>query len=213
MAAIGQAVGGQGIAHQHQLPTRQPLQQHRHGGCHMDAIGDQAQVHPARQQGRRHGPGRPVVEAGHGVEAVGEHRHPGAKGGAGLGLVGLAVAQAHHDPQLLEGADDRAGPLQFRGQGDQINLLFKAADPLQQGRGAGFAQMDGGMGAAAGVGQERALQVGAQQAAAAAAVPLPGGPQHGQGLAQGGHGAGHQGGADRFDAIAPEQLQQGLQLG
>ena len=170
-------------------------------------------MHPARQQGRRHGPGRPVVQAGHGVEAVGEHRHPGAEGGAGLGLVGLAVAEAHHDPQLLEGADHRAGPRQFRGQGDQIDLLFKTGDPLQQGGAVRRTEMEGGMGAAAGGGQERALQVGAQQAAAAAAVALPGGLQHGQGLAQGGHGAGHQGGADRFNAIAPEQLQQGLQLG
>ena len=93
------------------------------------------------------------------------------------------MAQAHHNPQLLKGPDHLAGSLQFRGQGDQSDLVFKTADPLQQGRAAGRTQMDGGMGAAAGVGQERSLQVGAQQAAAAAAVPLPGGPQHGQGLA------------------------------
>ena len=37
--------------------------------------------------------------------------------------------------------------------------------------------------------------------------------QHGQGLAQGCNAAGHQGGADRFDTIAPEQLQQSFQLG
>ena len=61
--------------------------------------------------------------------------------------------------------------------------------------------------------QEGTLQVGPQQAAAAGAMGSTGLAQHSQGLPQGFHGAGHQGGADRLHPIAPEQLQQLLQSG
>ena len=56
--------------------------------------------------------------------------------------------------------------------------------------------------------QEWPLQVGPQQLAAARPVGRPRFTQHRQGLAQRRHGAGHQGGTDRFHPIAPEQLQQ-----
>ena len=41
--AIGQAIGRQGIAHQHRLLGCQPLQKHRHRRMHVHPIGDQAQ--------------------------------------------------------------------------------------------------------------------------------------------------------------------------
>ena len=39
-------------------------------------------------------------------------------------------------------------------------------------------------------------------------MPFPGFREHGERLAQGGHGAGDQGGADRLHPIPPEQLEQ-----
>ena len=69
------------------------------------------------------------------------------------------------------------------------------------------------MGTAAGLRQKGTLQMGSQQPATASTVLLPGLPQHGQGLAQRCDAAGHQGWCDRFDPIAPQQLEQFLKPG
>ena len=130
MLAFAETVGGQGIAHQHHLLRRQPLQQHRHGGGHVHPIGDQADCHIPPQGGSRHRPWCAPVHVGHGVEGVGEHRHPGSEGGVALGFRGRAVAEAHHDSPLGKGGDHGASPLQFRGQGHQIDVAFKAVDAL-----------------------------------------------------------------------------------
>ena len=65
-----------------------------------------------------------------------------------------------------------------------------------------------GVGAAPAGLKKGALQMGAQQLGPAGLMPFPGFGEHGERLAQGGHGAGHQGGADRFHPIPPEQLEQ-----
>ena len=143
MQAIGQAVGGQGIAYQYHLLRGQPLQQHRHGGGHMHPIGDQPKGHVAPQGRRRHGARGAVVHVRNGVEGMGHHRHAGVVGVVGLAFGGLAVAQAHHHPLLAQGADHRGGPLQFRRQGHQGDVgrcgsskgrPNEAIDPLRQGR-------------------------------------------------------------------------------
>ncbi len=69
------------------------------------------------------------------------------------------------------------------------------------------------MSAAPGLRQEGAFQVGPQQQASPRLMLGPCLPQHLQGHAQLLHAAGHQGGRDRFHPIAPEQLQEFLQLG
>ena len=222
MPALGQAVGSQGIADQHHLPGRQPLQQHRHRRGHMDPIGDQPQGHITPQGRRRDRSWVPVAQARHGVEGMGQHRHTGVVGRHGLGVVGFAVAQADDNALLPQGLDHRSGPRKFGRQRDHGDVggdvggcrrAAKTVDAFAQGRQRWGAQMRLGMGAAAGRRQEGALQVGPQQAAAPRLVVGPGLAQHRQCLPQGGHGAGHQGGTDGLHPIAPEKLQQLLQPG
>ena len=93
---------------------------------------------------------------------MGEHRHPGSEGGVALGFRGGAVAEAHHDAPFGQGGDHGASPLQFRGQGHQIDVAFKAVDAFHQGGQARGGQVLGGMGAPATGLKEGTLQVGAQ---------------------------------------------------
>ena len=51
VAPFAEAIGRQGIAHQHQPIARETLQQHRHRGGHMHTIGDQAEGHIAAAAG------------------------------------------------------------------------------------------------------------------------------------------------------------------
>ena len=196
----------------------------------MHPIGDQPQGHITPQGRRRDRSRLPVAQARHGVEGMGQHRHAGVVGRHGLGVIGFAVAQADDDALFPQGLDHRSGPLKFGRQRDQGDVgggpgggrapsagtarrAVKAVDALGEGRQRWGAQMRLGMGAAAGRRQEGALQVGPQQAAASRLVLGPGLAQHRQCLPQGGHGAGHQGGADGLHPIAPEKLEQLLQPG
>ena len=216
VGAIRQAVGGESIAHQHQLLRRQPLQQHRHRRRHVHAVGDQAQGDVAPQGGCRHRPWLAVMQACHGVEGMGEHAHAGIEARLGLRVRGGAVAQAHHHAPLRQLPGELQGARQLRRQGQQGKLVLVAGDAFLQGRRARQSQVLGWMGSAAARLQEWPLQVGPQQPAAAGAVLPARQPQHRQGAAQVCGGAGHQGGADRFHPVGPEgveQLQQGGQVG
>ena len=208
MLAIRQAVGSQGIAHQHRLLGCQPLQQHRHRRMHVHPIGDQAQGDAPAAAGFSQRPRGPVVQPWHGIEGMGEHGHALIKPGGGLVRGGAAVAEGHRDAELPQPLDHGSGSLHFRGQGHYGDVGFEAIDPLVEGREAGGGQMLDRMGAAAGLRQKRALQMGAEQAAAAGLVLLPRLVQHRQGLAQRCDAAGHQGWCDRFHSIGPELLQQ-----
>ena len=180
---------------------------------HVHAIGDQPQGHPSAPAGFPKRARCPVVQARHGIEGVGEHRHPLIEPGAGLFGRGGAVAQGHADAQLPQSPDHRSGSLQFGGQGHQGNLRFEPTDPFLESLQAGAGQVFTGMGTAAGFGQKGALQMGPQQPATAGSVQVPRLPQHGQGLAQRRDAAGHQGRGDGFDPIAPQQLEELLQQG
>ena len=61
MLAIGEAIGRQGIAHQHQLISRKPLQKHGHRRVHMHPVGDQPQSNAALTTGRTQGARRTVM--------------------------------------------------------------------------------------------------------------------------------------------------------
>ena len=206
--AIGQAIGRQGIAHQHRLHRGQPLQQHRHRRMHVHPIGDQAQSNLPTAAGFSQRARGPVVQAWHRIEGMGEHADALIKPRGGLVRGCAAVAKGHRDAELPQPLDHGSRSLQFRCQGHQGDVGFESSDPLVEGWGAGGCQMLDRMGAAAGLRQERALQVGAEQAAAVRLVLHPRLAQHRQGLAQRCDAAGHQGRCDCFDAIGPELLQQ-----
>jgi len=87
-----------------------------------------------------------------------------------------------------------------------------AADAGLEGLQARRSQVLSGVGSPFAMGEEGPLQMGPEQAAAAAAVLQACLLQHRQGLAQRGDRAGHEGRTDRFNPVAPEQLQQ-LQQG
>ena len=144
MLPIGQAVGGEGIAHQHQLIAGELLQQHRHGGVHVHAVGNQAEGDPSSPAGFRHRSGGAVVQARHGIEGMGEHAYPRFKGLAGLFGSGGAVAEGHGDAQLPQALDHRCGALQLRGQGDQGDVVLEAADAGVEGLHAGNAECSRG---------------------------------------------------------------------
>ena len=60
-------------------------------GSHVNAIGDQAQGNAAATAGLPHGARRPVMQARHGVERMGQHADPLIEGLPGLLSFGCAL--------------------------------------------------------------------------------------------------------------------------
>ena len=118
------------------------------------------------------------------------------------------MSQCHQNTVVLQRSDHRIGALQFRSQGHQGDLLFKASDALLQCRETRWGQMLQRVCTATGFCQKRTFQVSTQQPAAAGLVQAAGLAQHPQGLSQRFDATGHQRWCNGLHTIGPELIEQ-----
>ena len=156
---IGQPIRCQRITHQHGLIAGHALQQHRHGGVHVNAIGNQSKGDAAATAGLPHGAWSAVMESRHGIKRVGEHAHPLIKGCRGLLSGGCAVAQGDGDSEGVQMGDQVLCASLFRGERDQVDLCFKSRDPPVQFSKARWGKVRDRVSASALSRQKRTFQV------------------------------------------------------
>ena len=106
------------------------------------------------------------MQASHGVEAVGDHPHALLIGQARRPFISSAMPQAHHHTALAQRRNHLPSTWQFRRQGDQGNVVFKATDAALQLGQRGRTEVLAGVGTAFLRRQKRTFQMGTQQAAA-----------------------------------------------